>query len=116
MRFEELSTPVESRILATAILAAEKLRDDVHTLLGMFNATRDDVNSAVRLLDSRNVSAAVARAMSPGGLASVLLIAAIIVRALQYTVIRTRATRLVGAVTMLANAERNERANHSKAE
>lgn len=114
MRFEEVSPPIESRIIALATVAAETLVNEVYTLMGVFNATRDEVNGVVHLLDTTNVIAAATRAFAPGGLTSLLLAAAIILRILQFALVSARASRLTGVALELANSEATGKATHNK--
>jgi hypothetical protein len=114
MRFEEVSATVESRIIAATTALVLSLSNDLHAILGVFNSTRDDVVGAIHSLDAGNVTLSAARAIAPGGLTSVLIATALLLRLLQYALVQRRAARLMGIVGAFAKAEGNGGAAHPK--
>lgn len=109
MRFEEVSHTLESRILQTATASVARISEDVHILLGTLTAAGHEVNGTIRTLDMESVTSAATRALAPGGLASVLLVISLLLRLLQYVLVKARSERLLNAVSALAKEE-----NHSK--
>ena len=105
---------VESRIFTIVTALLERLSEELHTLLQVFNSTRDEANNATHPIDPPNIATAATRAIAPGGLASVLLTAAFLVRLLHCTLVRARAARLTDTVPTLANSEDNGEASHPK--
>ena len=103
MRFEEVSPPVESRIFSIATVAVTRLSEELKTLLGLFIATRHDENGTIYSADLTNVTAAAKTIVAPGGLTSLLLTTAILLRVLRFTLVQSRAARLLGVVSVLAD-------------
>jgi hypothetical protein len=103
MRFEEVSPPVESRILAAGTAVILRLGDELRMLLNVFNST--DVASAINSLDTANVTTAATRAVAPGGLCSLLLATALLLRLLQSTLVRTRVRRYLRDFVALAHCK-----------
>ena len=115
MRFEEVSAPVETRIVSVATTCGGNLATELHGLFGVFNSTFEDVRTATASLDVANATNAVTRAAAPGGLASVLLATALLLHVLKAFRVRSAVRRLMNQVRVLASSA-NDGGLHVKAD
>lgn len=113
MRFEEVSPPVEFHFFSTILTTIARLSEEVHTLSAALNTTRNEINTTIYSTEFKNITlAAAAKAIAPGGLTSVLLAIAILLRLLQTSLVRSHATRLIKTVLQLAADSTNSNVNN----
>jgi hypothetical protein len=115
MRFEEVSPPVESRLVTIATSLLGNLATEINGLLGVFNSTLDDVSNAASYFDTANATTAATRALAPGGLTSLFLFTALFLHVLKALHVRFVVRRLTRYVQQLANGGMDDGA-HAKAE
>lgn len=104
MRFEEVSPPVESRVLAIVTRFGVRLSEEINTLMGFVSSIQDEVYFTMQSVDRANVTGAVAQAVAPGGITSLLVATALLLRLLRYHLVRRRVSRLMSGVGELAAA------------
>jgi hypothetical protein len=105
MRFEEVSTPVNSRIIEAASVAFERLSDayspaaeNVHFVIG-------SVHRSVHSVSAIRMTSIVVEFITSTILIVVLLVAALALRVLRLVLVRARVSRLVRGVQSLALAQ-----------
>lgn len=101
MRFEEVSPPVEHRLIVLVVQHLRGLADEAHQLV---NFTTDDVTASLESIRLVNTSAAAAKALRPGGLASVLFLLGVAASLLRFLIATSFKNRMLRAVKALANA------------